>query len=98
MSSPAEMTSVTGQRIAGHLQAKRGEILRSWEAAVRALPRARGLDRPTLVDHIPDLLDRIADLTEELARGDAATLRTAVAERHAIARLEEGFDLVEVIT
>lgn len=97
MPTLGQMTSPTGQRIADHLRAQRDEILRTWEGAVCALPRASRLDRPTLIDHIPDLLERIADLTEQLAHGRVAVLQAAVAERHAMARLEEGFDLVEVI-
>src|SRR5262245_31213137 len=40
------------------IRAHREQILTAWEQAVRGLPVARNLDRPTLVDHIPSVLDR----------------------------------------
>jgi PAS domain S-box-containing protein len=47
------------------------EILRRWEAAVRAaLPAARREERPVLLDSIPDFLDELAQaLTEQGATG-----------------------------
>ena len=92
-----EAPSPTAYRIADLIRRRRDEIVRSWEAAVRAMPRASELERPKLIDHIPELLDRIAHATEELGRGRVPALQKVVAERHAISRLEEGFDLIEVI-
>lgn len=83
--------------LAAFLRAHRAEILREWETVVRALPRARELDRPALLDHLPPLLDRIAEMAEELARGGSPTLPSAEAERHAHDRLDEGMDLAEVV-
>lgn len=60
---------------------------------MRALPSARGLDRLALVDHIPALLDRIAELA---ATGGAETAPEATA--HSLHRLEEGFDITEAVT
>lgn len=74
------------------------EILRDWENAVRALPVARDLDRPALLDHIPHLLRHIADMADELAAGKSPTMAKEIAERHALERLEEGFDLGQVVT
>ncbi|HUS30080.1 MAG TPA: GAF domain-containing protein, partial [Kofleriaceae bacterium] len=62
---------------------------------MRALPCASALDRPTLLDHIPELLDRIAQLAVDPSR--VASEREACAH-HALARLHEGFDLSEVIS
>jgi PAS domain S-box-containing protein len=87
----------TAHRLADVIRARRDDILGRWETAVRIMPRADGLDRPTLIDHIPELLDRIAHMTEELGHGRVPALQKVVSERHAIARLEEGFDLLEVI-
>lgn len=89
--------SPAAHRIAELIRQRRDDIVRSWEAGVRALPRARELDPPTLIDHIPDLLERIAQAIDEVSRGRAPTQHRAVAERHAMSRLEEGFDLQEVI-
>src|ERR1700733_11778855 len=89
--------SATAHRIADLIRRRHDAIVRSWEAAVRTMPRVRELDPPTLIDHIPDLLERIAQAVDELSRGRPATLDRAAAERHAMSRLEEGFDLPEVI-
>ncbi len=89
--------SPAAHRIAALIRQHRDEIVRRWEAAVRAMPRARELDPPTLIDHIPDLLERIAQAIDELSRGRTPTQHREVAERHAMSRLEEGFDLQEVI-
>lgn len=97
MPSTGQTLGPTGHRIADVIRRRRDDIVRTWAAAVRTMPRAGALDRPTLIDHIPDLLDRIADVTDELAHGRTPALHKVVSERHAIARLEEGFDLLEVI-
>src|SRR4051812_29571275 len=88
--------SATAHRIADLIRRRRDAIVRSWEAAVRAMPRTRELDPPTLLDHIPELLERIAQAVDDLG-GGPATLDRAAAERHAMSRLEEGFDLQLVI-
>ena len=97
LTSPPELSSSTARRLADVLRTRRDQILRTWEAAVRAMPRASALDRPTLVDHVPDLLERIAVMTERLGEGATPALADEIAERHALARLAEGFDLQEVI-
>src|SRR5262249_38388130 len=76
---------------------RRDEILARWERRVRALPHARKLDQPRLVDHIPQLLDRIASMADARGRDPRPELGKRVSTRHAMARLEEGFDLLEVI-
>ena len=60
---------------------------------MRALPSAREIDQLTLIDHIPALLDHIAQLAEH--RGPAPT---ADAAAHSMHRLDEGFDLTEAVT
>lgn len=80
-------------RLAETIRGRRDEIVRVWEAAVRRLPGAADLDHPTLVDHIPEIVDRIAagietDRPQPLGRS---------AQDHAYARLAEGFDLEEVV-
>ncbi len=80
-------------RLTRFLKDRERDILARWEAGVRALPSARALDRLTLVDHIPALLDRIADVA---TTGGAETAPEAVA--HSLQRLEEGFDVTEVVT
>ncbi|HEX3759658.1 MAG TPA: ATP-binding protein [Kofleriaceae bacterium] len=90
-----DQQSATAHHLAELIRQHHEDIVRRWEAAVRAMPRARDLDPPSLIDHIPDLLERISQALEGLGRGDAT--HQAAARHHAMSRLEEGFDLMEVI-
>jgi PAS domain S-box-containing protein len=89
--------SPTAHRITELIRERRDDIVRSWQAAVRAMPRARELDPPSLIDHIPALLERIAQTVDDLSRGRTPASDPALAKHHAMSRLEEGFDLQEVI-
>jgi len=84
-------------RLGALIRARRDEIFARWERAVRALPHAGRLDRPRLIDHIPELLDRIAWMAEERGHDPRPELGKHVSTQHALARLEEGIDLPEVI-
>src|SRR4051812_48739102 len=84
-------------RLSEFLRANREQILDLWERDVRALPKARPIERPFLRDHLPDLLDRIAQLCTEQESGGAPPARPRkAAEIHAFTRLDQGFDLDEV--
>ncbi|HWO20745.1 MAG TPA: GAF domain-containing sensor histidine kinase [Kofleriaceae bacterium] len=54
------------------IRSHRAEILTAWERGVRAMPVARHLDHPTLLDHIPTILDRIVDLADALGSNEAS--------------------------
>jgi hypothetical protein len=69
-----------------------------WAEAVSVLPIARELARPLLVDHIPDLLDRICEIAHHVGAGRDPESPLDLAELHAGERLEEGFDLGQVVT
>ena len=84
-------------RLGELIRRRREEILARWVRGVRGLPHAVRLDQPRLVDHIPELLDRIAGMTEERGRDLRPELGRRISTQHAISRLEEGFDLNEVI-
>jgi PAS domain S-box-containing protein len=71
--------------------------LNEWVADVRNLPIASGLDRPTLLDHIPDILDRIAGMADNIVQGATPQLPNDEAQHHADVRLHEGFDLQQVV-
>jgi PAS domain S-box-containing protein len=86
------------RRVADFLRQKQPEILRAWEDAVRALPKARALDRPRLIDHLPGLLNQIADFIEEARQTRSREAFTDQSpEKHATERLDEGYDLSEVV-
>jgi len=91
------MAGDVAHRLGVLIREHRDEVLARWERRVRALPHAAKLERPRLIDHIPELLDRIAWMTEARGRDLPAELGKQVSTRHAISRLEEGFDLLEVI-
>ncbi|HEX8434119.1 ATP-binding protein [Archangium sp.] len=77
------------------IRENRVQLLEDWERAVRRQPYARELSHPRLLDHLPDLLERIAAVVETSHSGGARTLED-VPEVHALERLDSGFDLDEV--
>jgi PAS domain S-box-containing protein len=74
------------------------DILTEWLAEVRLLPIASALDRPALIDHVPDVLDRIAAMADCISRGETPEPPKQAADLHARVRLEEGFDLPQVVS
>ncbi|HZH16399.1 MAG TPA: ATP-binding protein [Archangium sp.] len=77
------------------IRENRVRLLQEWERTVRRLPYARDLSRPRLLDHLPDLLDRIAQVVETVRTGGHESLDD-LPEVHALDRLDSGFDLDEV--
>ena len=59
------------------------------------LPGTRSLSRPQLLDHLPQLLDRIANVVETVHTGEHRTLEE-FPEVHALEHLDAGFDLEQV--
>ncbi len=82
-------------QLGGFIRRQRTRILADWEGAVRQLPYAQGLSRPRLFDHLPDLLDRIANVVETVHTGGESSL-DEMPEVHALERLDSGYDLDEV--
>ncbi len=81
-------------RLGAFLREHRDDIVEEWTAAARELPRAQELDRPALVDSLPDLLDCIARIAET---GWGVSALEDLAARHARLRLAASFDLEEVV-
>ena len=72
--------------------------LERWRQAVRELPAARHLDVPTLNDHLPLLLEELADAFATSSEETIAeTLRDGSPPEHGSQRLQDGFDIVEVV-
>jgi PAS domain S-box-containing protein len=91
-------TAQPRKRVADFVRGEQPKIIAEWLQCIGRLPTARALDRPALIDHVPQLLTGIADLIEELGEGGKPTqLACDRVERHAISRLHEGFDLAVVI-
>src|SRR5581483_537067 len=92
------MTSSTLALLSGLIQEEADGIIRQWIIQVMRIPNAREMDRPTLIDHMPDLLEEIWKTLrnhEEMAieSGDS----NGNSEAHGALRFQEGFDLVEVV-
>lgn len=80
----------------------RESLLSKWRSQVRELPSARHLDTPTLNDHIPRLIEELATAFET---GSSQTIPDGLAEAvpdgsapvHGLQRLENNFDIEEVV-
>jgi signal transduction histidine kinase len=84
-----------GVRLGDFIREHRSLILETWERAIRGLPYAQDLSRPQLLDHLPELLERLAHVVETGRAGEHRTLEM-VPEVHALERLDSGYDLEEV--
>jgi len=77
---------------------EREALLADWRRQVRELPSAKGLDVPTLNDHIPMLID---ELCEALRRGSDESIPEALSEgsspAHGEQRFEDAFDIEEIV-
>jgi hypothetical protein len=71
-------------------------IPREWRDRGRP-PCSQGLSLEALIDHIPNLLDAIAETGEAHLVDSRSRLDTETAEQHALSRLGEGLDLSQVV-
>lgn len=78
---------------------ERETLLANWRNKVRALPSARHLDVPSLNDHVPPLID---ELIEALRSPPRQTIEEAIDRdtpaAHGAQRVEDGYDIEEVVT
>jgi PAS domain S-box-containing protein len=77
------------------LRRHKENIIALWEQSAEKLSPARALSRRALRDHMPHLIDELADAAEQTARGERPDTATAP-DVHAMARLGEGYDLRQV--
>lgn len=94
---PTDPTAGEVASLASFLRQERPQILAMWEQRVRSLPAARHLSRAELLDHLPHLLDHIAGMVDDLETGRPVREPGTLSDTHAIERLEEGYDLDEVV-
>lgn len=83
--------------LADHLDERIDSIISAWKAETLRegdVPDARRLSHDELVDHVPDILDRIADRL----RGDRDVDATAEGRKHGEVRWRQGYDIAEVIS
>ena len=92
------MTVENLNKLAQLVRRERDNLLASWRQQVRQLPSARNLDIPVLNDHIPALLD---ELVVALQSDFSQTIPEALLESsppvHGLQRLQEAFDIQEVV-
>lgn len=78
------------------IRTRRDRLVAEWTAEIRTLSAAQELSRPVLVDHMPEILERIAEAVASVAVGARRALDEAP-KQHALDRLARGFDLEQVI-
>jgi signal transduction histidine kinase len=93
------MSQEPRRKLASLIRAGKEELLSTWRAQVRELPSAKHLDVPTLNDHIPGMLDELASSLElGNDRTIAENLREGTPPEHGSQRVEDGFDIIEVVS
>ena len=83
--------------LAARIRRERDTLLAGWRAEVRQLSVAHGLDVPTLNDHIPDLLEELADELEAHVDESMVGELKKNSVIHGLDRLRLGFDIEEVV-
>ncbi len=88
----------TVEHLAEVFQGCQEEIIREWRSHANELLRELKLDKPTITDHLPDL---IAEITRDLAFSSAGVLSVEhVAGSppvHGVQRFHDGLDVGEVV-
>jgi PAS domain S-box-containing protein len=78
------------------LRVHREEVLQRWAALCRQNARARTLTDDQLLDHLPRLLDRLAESVAAASEGRDTTFPVTESRQHALHRLDTGFDLPDI--
>jgi signal transduction histidine kinase len=79
------------------IRRERDTLLAEWRHEVRRFAVAHGLDVPTLNDHIPDLLEELADELEAHSDDSMVGELKKNSVVHGLDRLRLGFDVEEVV-
>jgi signal transduction histidine kinase len=81
--------------LAAFIRENKQQILDRWVIAVSTLPSAQGTPRRTVLNHVPDILDNLADAID---RDDVTSAPLyGLPNVHAALRLREGYDLRQVV-
>lgn len=83
-------------RLSDFLRQYQTDIMADWSNRIRSLSPARELSERAIVDHLPRILARVADIVEAVHTGGQASLEE-VPEQHAVDRLQRGFDLDQIV-
>lgn len=85
-------------QLARLIESEKTSLLQHWRQLVKRLPSAQGLDIPTLNDHIPALLDELAVAFDGRDRATITeTLLDGTPPAHGLQRVQDGFDINEVV-
>src|SRR3982751_1077294 len=89
--------SAEPRRLADFLRENRDRILAHWETEVRNIGAAQHLDRPVLLDHLPQFIEELAEYVDDVRTGQDVRPPGEHPQIHALERLEVGYDLAEVV-
>jgi PAS domain S-box-containing protein len=82
--------------LSGALRVYREEILSRWAVLYRQNAKAQSLTDEQLLDHLPRLLDRLAEAVGAASEGRDTFVPVKESQAHALHRLDAGFDLPEI--
>src|SRR6185369_14610018 len=86
----------TPPRLGEFIREHKKELVGEWLEAMRRLPKSQQLSFERRIDHIPRILERIASAAD--SEGPDVALHLAEGpDLHALQRLDEGYDLREVV-
>ena len=86
------------KKLATLMNQERNALLFEWRRQVRELPSARDIDLPTLTDHIPSLVDELVrELNANVDQTISEALANEISEAHGLQRLQDSFDIEEVV-
>jgi signal transduction histidine kinase len=81
--------------LAAFIHAHRDAIVGEWLSRAATLPNGRTLSEPALRDHVPEMLDTLADAIDH--RDETARALADLPEQHAAVRFRDGYDLPQVV-
>jgi PAS domain S-box-containing protein len=93
----AKAAPTTHATVTGFVRRFHNEILAEWKHQARALPAANQMSALALIDHVPEMLEQIVELADAIAHRAPLGPSLTVASRHALDRLQAGFDVSAVV-
>lgn len=92
----SSVSSSPVRRLSDFIRTRRDDIVADWASRVRALSPAREMSATAIIDHLPVILARVADMVEAAQTGARASLGD-LPHRHALDRLGRGFDFDQIV-
>ena len=93
-----EMKISQSENLARLIEDQRDVLLGKWRSLLKQLPSARFLDTPTLNDHTPGLLTELANALRSNRDWTIASAHVGgTPPTHGLQRLEDGFEIGEVV-